>query len=220
MHRATRCLSTSCRLFARGKKGGRRDDGSFLLSRQFPKVTGNPEFDGLNKYELDFLETAEWTKSLLLKMKNELPGIAQQQGRQPKEAFNATERGYLCFQTTQVETFDCTSMPQIEKKAQVKLFVSVGRVSPPLSPEERHRLLLLAGELYDPATDTIQLKSSKMPHQAQNKRYLADMWSTLLETARSGEDISLEIPVDLRHAKPKEIGFDFPKEWNVEGCNS
>lgn len=31
--------------------------------------------DGLNRYELDFLESAEWTKELLLKMKNEVPKL-------------------------------------------------------------------------------------------------------------------------------------------------
>lgn len=33
-------------------------------------VTGNPDEDGMNIYQLDFLETAAWTKDLLLKMKH------------------------------------------------------------------------------------------------------------------------------------------------------
>jgi len=33
-------------------------------------LTGDPDTDGMNIYQIDFLETAAWTKDLLLKMKH------------------------------------------------------------------------------------------------------------------------------------------------------
>jgi len=51
--------------------GRRRADGGDA----FKALTGNVNVDGLNRYELDFFETAKWTQNLLLKMRNDIPEL-------------------------------------------------------------------------------------------------------------------------------------------------
>lgn len=97
----------------------------------------------------------------------------------------------------------------------VKLHVRVSQI-PDLTPAQKHKLLLLAGDKYDPYIDVITLESRKFPYSNQNKKYLSDQFDKIMEQVKkveSEEEAFTDIPVDLRHVKPKVVGLNFPKEW-------
>ena len=62
-----RLLSSSTLLLARRKQ--EFDPNASRSESEFRPIDGDWQKDGLNRYELDFLETAEWTKDVLLRLK-------------------------------------------------------------------------------------------------------------------------------------------------------
>lgn len=57
------------------------------------------------------------------------------------------------------------------------------------------------------------MSCENFPTRAQNKRYLGDMIEKLIEEAKTGDSFA-DIPLDLRHHKPKPK-YTWPKEWNM-----
>ncbi|KAL4817558.1 mitochondrial ribosomal subunit protein-domain-containing protein [Aspergillus spinulosporus] len=80
-----------------------------------------------------------------------------------------------------------------------------------LTEAQRQTLLKLVGPRYNPDTDIIRMSCEKFDTRAQNKRYLGDLIQTLLKEAKEGDSFA-DIPLDLRHHKPKKT-LQFPKEW-------
>ena len=80
-----------------------------------------------------------------------------------------------------------------------------------LTEEQRITLLKLVGTRYNPSNDIIRMSTEKFPTRAQNKRYLGDQVDSLIEEAKQG-DAFTDIPLDLRHHKPKAKP-KFPQEW-------
>ncbi len=80
-----------------------------------------------------------------------------------------------------------------------------------LTEEQRLTFLKLVGTRYNPSTDIIRMSTEKFPTRAQNKRYLGDLVDTLIAEAKQGESFA-DIPLDLRHHKPKPKIL-FPKSW-------
>jgi len=80
-----------------------------------------------------------------------------------------------------------------------------------LTEEQRLTFLKLVGTRYNPSTDVIRMSTEKFPTRAQNKRYLGDLVDTLIAEAKQGESF-VDIPLDLRHHKPK-LKILFPKSW-------
>ncbi|WEW57622.1 37S ribosomal protein S24, mitochondrial [Emydomyces testavorans] len=80
-----------------------------------------------------------------------------------------------------------------------------------LTEAQRITFLKLVGPRYNPDTDIIRMSSEKFPSRAQNKRYLGDLVEKLLTEAKEGDSFA-DIPLDLRHHKPKKR-LKFPAEW-------
>jgi len=82
-----------------------------------------------------------------------------------------------------------------------------------LTEAQRQTFLKLAGTRYNPQTDIIRMSSEKFSSRAQNKRYLADIVNSMIKEAKEGDSFA-DIPLDLRHHKPK-TRIQFPDSWNM-----
>lgn len=82
-----------------------------------------------------------------------------------------------------------------------------------LTEAQRQTFLKLVGTRYNPQTDTVKMSTEQFGSRAQNKRYLADVVNSLINEAKTG-DAYTDIPLDLRHHKPK-TRIQFPESWNM-----
>ncbi|KAJ5380049.1 uncharacterized protein N7496_002477 [Penicillium cataractarum] len=82
-----------------------------------------------------------------------------------------------------------------------------------LTEAQRQTFLKLVGPRYNPQTDVVKMSAEQFGSRAQNKRYLADVVNTLIQEAKKG-DAFADIPLDLRHHKPK-FRPQFPESWNM-----
>ncbi|KAJ5679639.1 hypothetical protein N7462_007883 [Penicillium macrosclerotiorum] len=82
-----------------------------------------------------------------------------------------------------------------------------------LTETQRQTFLKLVGPRYNPQTDVVKMSTDQFPSRAQNKRYLADVVSTLVQEAKSGDSFA-DLPLDLRHHKPK-FRPQFPESWKM-----
>ncbi|KAL4909037.1 hypothetical protein BDW74DRAFT_145844 [Aspergillus multicolor] len=80
-----------------------------------------------------------------------------------------------------------------------------------LTEAQRQTLLKIVGPRYNPQKDIIRMSCEKFDTRAQNKRYLGDLIGTLLKEAKEGDSFA-DVPLDLRHHKPKKR-LQFPQEW-------
>lgn len=85
---------------------------------------------------------------------------------------------------------------------------------PDLTPQQREKLIKLAGVRYNPSTEIVKMSCESFETQAQNKRYLADLVASLVKEARDGTDTFADVPFDFRHHKPKPRS-EFPEAWNL-----
>ena len=84
---------------------------------------------------------------------------------------------------------------------------------PNLEPEQRQKLLKLAGPRYNPSTKTVKMSCDSFETQVQNKRYLADTINSLIaESTDPNADSFSDIPLDTRHHKPRKM-HKFPESW-------
>ncbi|KAL1856930.1 37S ribosomal protein S24, mitochondrial [Diaporthe australafricana] len=83
-----------------------------------------------------------------------------------------------------------------------------------LTEVQKMKLRKLAGPRYNPEKECIKMSCESFEHQAQNKRYLAELVEKLVTEAKDPTDTFEDVPLDLRHhtfkVKPK-----FPKEWRL-----
>lgn len=82
-----------------------------------------------------------------------------------------------------------------------------------LSEAQRQTFLKLVGPRYNPDTDIVRMSCEKFTTRAQNKRYLGDIINTLVKEAKEG-DAFKDVPLDLRHHKPK-TRLQFPDSWKM-----
>jgi small subunit ribosomal protein S35 len=80
-----------------------------------------------------------------------------------------------------------------------------------LTEEQRQTFLKLVGPRYNPDTEIIRMSTEKYTSRAQNKRYLGDLVQALIQQAKEGDSFA-DIPLDLRHHKPKKK-ISFPDSW-------
>lgn len=83
-----------------------------------------------------------------------------------------------------------------------------------LTEAQRQTFLKLVGTRYNPQTDIVKMSCERFMSSAQNKRYLADVVNALIKEAKEGDSFA-DIPLDLRHHKPKKPRLQFPEEWNM-----
>ncbi|KAF2193743.1 hypothetical protein K469DRAFT_652305 [Zopfia rhizophila CBS 207.26] len=81
-----------------------------------------------------------------------------------------------------------------------------------LTPQQKDKLIKLAGPRYNPDTGIIKMSCELFDTQAQNKRFLGDTITKLLAEARDPKETFEDVPFDFRHHKPK-VRHEFPKEW-------
>jgi small subunit ribosomal protein S35 len=82
-----------------------------------------------------------------------------------------------------------------------------------LTEDQRQTFLRLVGPRYNPDTDIVRMSTEKYTTRAQNKRYLGDLVQSLIKEAKEGDSFT-DIPLDLRHHKPKRK-LAFPESWNM-----
>ncbi|ERF68859.1 hypothetical protein EPUS_04511 [Endocarpon pusillum Z07020] len=83
------------------------------------------------------------------------------------------------------------------------------------TPQQRNKLIKLAGVRYNPSRDAVKISCEKFETQAQNKRYLGDLVNKMVAEATDPTKDSFEdVPFDFRHHKPK-IVHAFPEEWKL-----
>lgn len=82
-----------------------------------------------------------------------------------------------------------------------------------LTEQQRLTFLKLVGPRYNPDTDIIRMSCEKFSARAQNKRYLGDTIKNLIKEAKEGDSFA-DVPLDLRHHKPK-VHYTFPESWKV-----
>lgn len=82
-----------------------------------------------------------------------------------------------------------------------------------LTEAQRQTFLKLVGTRYNPQTDIVRMSSEQFGSRAQNKRYLADLVNSLIKEAKTGDSYA-DIPLDLRHHKPK-VRPQFPDSWKM-----
>ncbi|KAI9203451.1 mitochondrial ribosomal subunit protein-domain-containing protein [Polychytrium aggregatum] len=173
------------------------------------KIVGNMDQDGLSRFDLDFTETCEWTKELLLKMKHDHALLKSfHKEYRPR---NLKDGQVVCVETTHRFTYDF-SKPQ-PKNSAVSLHARVSELG--LSPKEHHKFLLLSGSDYDPYTDVVTLTRTEEDSAYVRKNIIAahDILKRMIEESKNAQDTMEGVPLDFRHIKPKRIGLEFPKEW-------
>ncbi|KAJ5606352.1 hypothetical protein N7510_009133 [Penicillium lagena] len=82
-----------------------------------------------------------------------------------------------------------------------------------LTEAQRQTFLKLVGTRYNPQTDIVKMSCEKFGSRAQNKRYLADVVNVLIKEAKEGDSFA-DVPLDLRHHKPK-VRPQFPESWKM-----
>ncbi|CAL5874491.1 uncharacterized protein PFLUO_LOCUS8787 [Penicillium psychrofluorescens] len=82
-----------------------------------------------------------------------------------------------------------------------------------LTEAQRQTFLKLVGPRYNPQTDIVKMSCEKFGSRAQNKRYLADVVNVLIKEAKEGDSFA-DVPLDLRHHKPK-VRPQFPDSWKM-----
>lgn len=82
-----------------------------------------------------------------------------------------------------------------------------------LTEAQRQTFLKLVGPRYNPQTDIVKMSCEKFGSRAQNKRYLADVVNVLIKEAKEGDSFA-DVPLDLRHHKPK-VRPQFPESWKM-----
>ena len=96
----------------------------------------------------------------------------------------------------------------------VVLEVSTNDLTPRyLTAAQRRTFVKLAGPRYNPQTGIVKMSCEKFGTRAQNKRYLGDQINLLIKEAKEGDSFA-DIPLDLRHHKPK-TSTHFPSEWKM-----
>ena len=120
-------------------------------------LTGDLDKDGVSRYELDFIEAAEFTGDLLSKM-----AIDSDKLRALYKPFEP--KGDICIEFQDEYKYDFSKPSPVN--CQVKVHVKVPAVIDNLT--ERHTLLLLAGKRYNPYTDTITLVDETSDSEKQN----------------------------------------------------
>ena len=117
-----------------------------LGSLEINQLTGDLHQDGLNRYELDLIEAAEFTSQFLSNITSN-----QEKLQQLYKPFIG--EGEFCIQYTDEYSFDFTK--PLKKTCDAKLHFNLDSLN--LEPKERHAFLLLVGDKYDPYTNSVTL---------------------------------------------------------------
>ncbi|CAG8613689.1 17824_t:CDS:2 [Cetraspora pellucida] len=189
-----RAFSTTNKILQRRRPGAKREKKEFDL-----EMLNDYSFDSMSKPGYDILLAQSEIRKYLRKAEYELPQLTK--FAEPYKPPSSDK--ILCFKT----------MYYIgeEHPIQNKVVMTVKEKDLSLNKEQLHKFKVLCGPRYD-GKGEFKFSCEKFPHQAQNKKYLSDLMDRLLKEARDDTETFDNIPVDLRHVKPKKR-HPFPKEW-------
>jgi hypothetical protein len=175
----------------------------FLTLKEIPtvKLEGNLKKDGLTKYDLDFIETVEFTQKSLNFLVN--------CGSLPVKTIEPREQ-YLCFSVKEEYKYDYT---RPESNSVVSLIVDLKKI-----PLQEKELSVLKSVCASKISENQVLKISvddlnDAPCSAniqETAQFLAKQFINLIDKCR---EISQNHAVPLVEKKSKE--FPFPKGWLV-----
>ena len=189
---------------------------------EFDSLTGDPTRDGLDRYELDFVETGEWTKRLLTAMQEDVEKLAGMHRPFSKRIDKGVE---VSVGTTDYFTYDFSKHGR--EATTVSMALGLAGLRTEANKDKLHKLLLLTSDQYDAVldvvtlTETVEAQDSVSPSndRLQCLKTLDNRWNRLLEESGfTGQtsDTFTDIPVDLTHQRPSlsEMGrLEFPREW-------
>lgn len=180
-----------------------------MFSTPSPQDFGRPfEFDDLPSAAHLQLEEHRDLRSLVRAAAYELPLLAQYRTayRKPTDSQNLR--------------FKYNVFVNEDHPATAKVVLEFTPESTGLTDKALHKLKLLAGRRYDFDTNIIKISSAKFPDQSQNKRYLGQVYTKLLQSAKDPSDDFSDVPLDPRpflkrksHQKPLYPNYKFPEEW-------
>jgi len=83
-----------------------------------------------------------------------------------------------------------------------------------LTPQQRDKLIKLAGVRYNPSEKLIRMSSEAFGTVTQNKRFLAEQVESLIAEAQNAKDMFEDVPFDFRHHTPRSR-LKFPEQWKM-----
>lgn len=115
------------------------------------------------------------------------------------------------LQMTYYTDFSDETGSRHNRKVQVK--VNANHLG--LTPEQKHKFALLAGNKYNLDTSELTVRCDRYPELAQNARWLVETVQKLVAAAKDPSDTFADVPVDPRHMRyhVKKPEPKFPEEW-------
>ncbi|RKF53243.1 putative 37s ribosomal protein [Golovinomyces cichoracearum] len=83
-----------------------------------------------------------------------------------------------------------------------------------LTDSQRLKLRKIAGVRWNPERDIVKMSCESYGTQAQNKRYLGDVFASLVREAKDTTDTMEDIPISTKHHTFKKVP-QFPREWII-----
>lgn len=164
------------------------------------------QYDDLPSLAHLHLEEHRTAREFIRSAAYELPLLSQyrSQYRAPKPTENLRFKHY--------------SFPKEENHpASTKVVLAFTPESTNIAPENLHKLKLLAGRRFDSEKNEIRISANQFGTQAQNKHYLAQIYSKLLAAASEGEKFD-DVALDQRHVvkrmKKQPTKVQWPEEWS------
>lgn len=150
------------------------------------KITGDVDRDGVNRFELDTIETTLWTRSLLQAMKDDNKHLLLVGNK-----FTTPVTDPICIETQHSFTYDFSKPPTGEDEC-ATIHIKVDKLN--LTKIQVDRLVLLAGNTYSKELDLISMKSNKEnATYEQNTNALFKTYTRLLDAAKVVNHINTQL---------------------------
>lgn len=217
-----------------------RPTGNPLYDEHLTKILGNlnePHIPGAapTKDEGDLIQSGILVRNYLEKVKLELPKLKSVLKPEPYEP--PSKDAYMVFEYTDVHSPPTSSYDlkvDGEKWSNVRVVMNVKHLSDVenLNQQQTRYLCLLCNEhfelewdkkihSFDPLTESIHISCNRYPLRAQNRKWIMDTVTRLLEHVKSAGDLFEDVSMDLSHSqklmeerKNKEIYKSrYPVEW-------
>ncbi len=184
-----------------------RQYNPFINLKSLPNANpkGKISIDGCHKYEVDFLETADWVTKCLYAVKEFQPFKSNHNFK------TDLKKTPICFQTITEYHYDYTMPEPLNNK--VALIARVSDLN--LDSQSSTSLKLICKDYYDADTDTIKIKAhetANAPPQdscsaQENFNHLSVLFSKLISTAKEKSFEGLVIENNRKNNR------NFPAEW-------
>ena len=114
----------------------------------------------------------------------------------------------------QILKFRYTTYYGEDHPAGAKVVMTVSANDLPLSEEQKHKFILVAGPRYDAKTSIIKFSHEEFKSPLQNKRYLLELYNKLIETSKDSSDTFSDIPLrPVEKKNRKKMEHRVPSSW-------